>query len=76
MPDAQPPGESIRPLRRLAAGHWQSRDGAYTFGRMDADRLWYVWEGPAEGDWPSLGQRFATLRDAVDAVQIDGSSDA
>lgn len=64
---------SIRPLRRIRAGEWESRDGRFTFlsgrsaGAAGANYgAWHIYEKGVNEAW---GDREPTLGEAVQAVQ-------
>lgn len=65
--DAHPELTALGPLTIVCPGLWKSKDQFWTFTRLDAQGLWYVYASLDE--WPSFGERFATLRDARARVQ-------
>lgn len=56
-------------LKRIRAGIWQTADGKWEFRRIRQIREWFAYdlsgEDEADPEWPALGERFETLREAV-----------
>lgn len=67
----------LRPLRRIARGRWETRDGRFAIhsgeshGAEGSNRdYWHVWEN--RGDRPdAYGEREATLTDSVEALEAN-----
>lgn len=65
--------DNVRPLRRVRAGVWKSRDGEWLFMRHESDphpRRWFVY-GPGEtGEWPiNEGHGHTTLWQVVRFIE-------
>lgn len=54
-------------FHRKGPGHYQSHDGRWMVGHMEASDSWHVWED--DDEYPTFGQRFATKRDAVAEIR-------
>lgn len=53
---------ALGPLTCVAPGLWRSKDESWTFALIESSAAWYVYE--TDDEWPSFGERFATLREA------------
>jgi hypothetical protein len=69
---------TVRPLRRIGAGVYESRDGRWRFvgpaaispAGTDVDRFWHIFDLEDKLDQAAWGEMEPTLQDAVEAVDV------